>query len=201
MSILDFDNNNNSGNFWNYHSPDKSNYTLELTGDIVAISTPQATNFATKQPEFWPNGEPKLLICLHIGLVNGQEVCWSFSPGSKKSGGSAALKAVRSALAAINAPAKSVSEIGGKNVTISTQAGVYSAGYPRPWNVRINGQATLPYRGVDESQPDRMKPQGVPQAAFAAARGQLPQQQQQQHTQPQAMPSNQVPYTDQDIPF
>lgn len=216
MSVLDFDG-GNTGGFWNYHDPNKEGFAQEITGDVVEISTPQATNFATKQPEFWPSGEPKLLICLHIALPDGREVKWSFGPGSRKQGGSMAVKAIKSALAAVNAPAKSVSEIGGKNVTISTQQGAFNATNPRPWTVKINGPATAQYRGVDESQPTRVQPQPVPQAAYQAVQqaqppvqpqpqpqygaAQAQQAVQQAVQQAQVQQYNQVPYQDQDIPF
>lgn len=217
MSVLDFES-NGTGDFWNYHDPNKDGFALEITGDVVAISTPQATNYATKQPEFWPSGEPKLLICLHIALPDGTEVKWSFGPGSRKTGGSRAVQAIRAALGAVNAPAKSVTEIGNKNITISTQQGSYNSNNPRPWAVRINGPATAPYRGVDESQPERMKPQPVPQAAYQAVQNNMPPQQnlgpqqarqamqaavqQQQAQQYQQQQYQQpVPYSDQDIPF
>ena len=161
------------------------------------------------------------MICLHIAATDGRELKWSFGPGSRKNGGSSAVKAIRSALASINAPAKSVAEIGGKNVTISTQSGAYNANNPRPWFVKINGQATAPYRGVDETQPERMAPQPVPQQAYQAVQQARPVQQQPQPmqqpqnfgpaqaqqavqqavAQQQQQQYNQVPYADQDIPF
>ena len=33
-----------------------------ITGKVVSAEAKQATNFDTGQPEFWDNGDPKMLI-------------------------------------------------------------------------------------------------------------------------------------------
>lgn len=226
-NILNF----NGGGAWNYSDPSKESYMPSITGTVVEISEVQSTNFQTRQPEYWQDGNPKLNIQLTIQGQSGKELPWVFSPKSL------GMDAVKAALQAYKPDSNSVADIGGLLVEVSTQGDStqYHANNPRPWNVRILGQGNAPFRGVKEfkaapsvqqvaQQPMQQAPQqqvppsplnrtfsGQPQQSMHQVHQQMqqPAQQYQQQVvqQPMQQPAQQpmhdtgAAYYDEEIPF
>jgi len=189
-----FDLKGGSSNSWNYSDKNKEGYMESITGTVIEISNPQVRNYQTKQPEFWPDGNPKRQLCVIVKGQSGKELAWYFSPRSK---------AADACLYALDPngmkPRVSIEEMLGKMVTISTQPGVYNNQNPRPWNVVIVGDGdTASVRGmVDLSQvQQQQQPQPQqPQQAQPVQQYQQPAQQYQQ--QPQQVP--QVQYNGQPV--
>lgn len=194
-----FDLKGGSSNSWNYSDPNKEGYMESITGTVVEISNPQVRNFQTKQPEFWPDGNPKRQLCVIVKGQSGKELAWYFSPRSK---------AADACLYALDPngmkPRVSIEEMLGKMVTISTQPGVYNNQNPRPWNVVIVGDGdTASVRGmVDLSQVQQQaqQPQQYQQPAQQSQQPQQYQQAQQMQQPQQAQQQPQVQYNGQPVP-
>lgn len=144
---------NNGQSGWNYSDPQKPGYMTSIEGTVVEIKEVQSRNYMTKQPEFWPDGNPKLNIEFVIQGQSGRELPWVFSPKST------AFNAVESALKAMNPNASSIAEAGGHLVRITTQDGQWGQGRPRPWQFEILGMGQVPFRGVKEYQAPQQQPQ------------------------------------------
>lgn len=191
-----FDLKGGSSNSWNYSQQDKEGYMEQISGTVVEISNPQVRNFQTKQPEFWPDGNPKRQLCVIIKGQSGKELAWYFAPRSK---------AADACLFALDPnglkPRVSIEEMLGKWVTVSTQPGVYNNQNPRPWNVVITGDGdTASVRGmVDLSKQQQQQPQQAQQLQQfqQPQQAQQFQQPQQYQQQPQQMP--QVQYNGQPV--
>lgn len=216
MSVFDLKG-SSGGNGWNYSDPQKQGYMEMIEGTVVEISNPQSINYGTKQPEVWPDGNPKRNLRLVIKGKSGRELSWTFAPRSKSA---------EACLAALDPqgtrPQVNIEELLGKFVRVQTQAGVYNSQNPRPWWVTLLGEGDAgSVRGLidlSQQQPQQQQPAPAPQPQPAPAPQPQPvpqiQQAQQQaaqalgYAQPQA-PANQVPYADdptggyydQDIPF
>lgn len=148
-NLLDFD----RGGGWNYSDPAKPNYMPSITGTVVAIEEVQSTNWKTGQPEFFDPfpgqvvGNPKLNIQLIIQGQSGNELPWQFMP--KK--GSNAFDAVVNALRAYNPESRSIANIGGLMIRVSTQYTTAELGKnARPWQVEILGPGNAEFRGITE---------------------------------------------------
>ena len=165
MSLLDV-NRGGAGRGWNYNDPNKDGYSTTLTGDVVKIEVVQKLSYGTRQPEFWPDGNPKGVIRFTLAAPDGREIAWTFGPGGAGDKASTAFKAC---VAACGDGCKSIAELGGKNVTISTvqppQGFSYGQGNPRPWTVQVNGPASQPFQGVVDH---------LAQPAAPAQNGQVP---------------------------
>ena len=191
-----FDLKGGSSNSWNYSDKNKEGYMESITGTVIEISNPQVCYYQTKQPEFWPDGNPKRQLCVIVKGQSGKELAWYFSPRSK---------AADACLYALDPngmkPRVSIEEMLGKMVTISTQPGVYNNQNPRPWNVVIVGDGDMAsVRGmVDlsqvQQQPQSQQQQQQPQQTQPVQQYQQPAQQYQQ--QPQQVP--QVQYNGQPV--
>lgn len=216
MSVFDLKGSSGSGNNWNYSDQSKQGYMDMLQGTVVEISAPQSINFSTKRPEVWPDGNPKLNLCVTIKGQSGRELNWIFAPKSK---------AADACLAALDPQGTrervSIEELLGKMVQVRTQPGVYNSQNPRPWWVSILGDGDVQsVRGmVDSSAPQAQQqaPQAQQQPApqiqqaqqqAAQALGYAPQPQQPMQPQPapqvEQVPYGQDPtggYYDNDIPF
>ena len=227
MSVFDLKG-GSSGNNWNYSDNTKQGYMEMIEGTVVEISNPQSINFATKQPETWPDGNPKRNLRVTLRGRSGQELNWTFAPRSK---------AAEACLLALDPqgtrPQVSIEELLGKFVRVQTQAGVYNAQNPRPWWVTVqgDGEANMVRGLVDLSQQQAPMPQPAPAPVQQTPPPPAPQQQapaqtplqqaqqaalsavqQQSFPQGNAAPANQVPvetygadptggYYDADIPF
>lgn len=218
MSMFDLKGGSNN---WNYSDNAKAGYSEMIEGTCIEISNPQALDFNTKQPAFWPDGNPKRNLQVVLLAKTGQEISWTFSPKSA---------AANACLASLdpnnNREQVSLDELLGKFVRVQTQAGVYNARNPRPWWVTIigDGEASAVRGCKDLSQvqptqapapapapPVQQTPPPPVQQAPAPTQFQVAQQaaQQavaQQNFQQAAPPVNQVPAEaygvyDSDIPF
>jgi hypothetical protein len=143
MSMFDMKNSQGSG--WNYSDPDKPGFSTTLKGTVVEISNPQALDYNTREPRFWPDGNPVRNLRLTILTADGTEKNWVFAPKSKS---------WEACLCALDPNGDrvdriSLEELLGKSIVISTKDGAYNAKRPRPWQVDImgNGQTHL-VRGV-----------------------------------------------------
>lgn len=149
---------------WNYSNPNNPGYMETLEGTVVEFSQPQHNNFQTKQPEFWPDGSPKLDWCFTIRGRSGQELNWRFSPGSATK-----PKACRQALMDAMPEAQYVEDVLGKFIRVQTQAGTYSVQNPRPWFVTILGDGEVDkVRGSVPPVQPVVQP-GQPAPGFAGA--------------------------------
>lgn len=134
MGIFDLKG-SSGGSGWNYSDPQKPGYSDSLTGTVVEISNPQSINYVTKQPETWPDGNPKRNLRVAILTQDGEEKGWTFSPRSL------AAKACADALDPGDVRANvQITELLGKNITVFTPAGVYNQAHPRNWRVTIIGE-------------------------------------------------------------
>lgn len=144
-TILYFD----SGEAWNYSDPNQPDYQPTITGTVVEIRETQSYNYKTKQPEFWPEGNPKLNLTIVIQDQTGREYLWTFMPRRSN-----AAKAAQSALKAYNPSANSIADIAGLMIEVSTSGSTVSLGNnPRPWACRIIGPGAVPFRGITDYQP------------------------------------------------
>lgn len=160
---------------WNYSRPNDPDFCAAITGDVIEIRQVQRTNAMNQQPEFWPDGNPKLDVAfvLDVPALEG-EALWSL----KNYKNHATYKAASKALMDAGLPTNSWTNFLGMNVTIATQPGTYGAGSPRPWQITINGPGSSETRGCKRWEPGSND--------MASAQTQAPQGRgQQQHAQPQ----------------
>lgn len=161
-------------NSWNYHTESKPGYMTSLTGTVVEVSNPQARDFNTGQPKFWPDGNPVRNLRLAIRGESGRELTWTFSP--KSVAADACLKALDPDG---TRPEVSLEELLGKNITVGTKPGTYNNRNPRPWMVVVNGPGDASaVRGlVDMSQQQQPQPtqQQAAEAFNAPAQPSAPQ--------------------------
>lgn len=132
MSIFDLK--GGSSTNWNYSNKDGQDYSTTLSGTVVEISNPQAIDFNSRKPKFWPDGNPMRNLRVTVKEPSGRERAWVFTPKS------VAAEACLSALDPDGSrPQVNIADLLGKLITISTKDGVYNAKNPRPWDVHING--------------------------------------------------------------
>lgn len=133
MSMFDMKNSQGAG--WNYSDPDKPGFSVTLKGTVVEISNPQALDYNTREPRFWPDGNPVRNLRLTVLTADGSEKNWVFAPKSKS---------WEACLAALDPNGDrvdriSLEELLGKSIIISTKDGAYNAKRPRPWRVDVMG--------------------------------------------------------------
>lgn len=159
MGIFDLKGSNS--NSWNYADSSKPGYSTRLIGTVIEISNPQKINYVTKQPETWPDGNPKRNLKLTLVDSVGQETTWTFAPRS------AAATACLNALDPKDDRARvSIEELLGKMIVVSTQEGVYNQAHPRPWNVQVQGDGQVnAVRGIRDLSQTAAQPQEQPQPA------------------------------------
>lgn len=171
---------------WNYSDSSKPQYMPSITGTVVSVEEVQSTNYATKDKEFWPDGNPKLNIKLVIQGKSGRELPWVFSPKSL------ACDSVKNALKQYNPNAQTIADVGGLMVKITTwgDSNQYHANNPRPWQFEILGQGEAPFRGVKEfdSNPPVQQPQQTQQQVPPSPLNRNMNQQQQPMQQPMQQP-------------
>lgn len=229
MSVFDLKG-SSGGNNWNYSKPQEEGYMEMIEGTVVEISNPQSINFNTKQPETWPDGNPKRNLRLTIKGKSGRELNWTFAPRSVSAEACLAALDPQGTRSQVN-----IEELLGKFIRVQTQAGVYNSQNPRPWWVTLLGdgdagsvRGMVDFSAQQPQQPMQQQPAPQPQQApqqqpapqiqyaqqqAAQALGyqqqSAPQQQMPQQPVQQQAPANQVPYEqdptggyyDQDIPF
>lgn len=85
MAEISLDNliNGSQGKFWNYGNQQKDDYKPELTGTLVEVSIAQAHEFGHPEVKsYWPDGNPIILLRLHIMDPNGEEYLFDVKPKS-----------------------------------------------------------------------------------------------------------------------
>jgi hypothetical protein len=143
---MDYSGQSNSSS-WNYTDPQKPNFKESIVGTVIEMQEVQSSNYYTKVPEFWPNGNPKLQAKIVFLEDTGGEVAWYISPKSSAS------IAVLNALTAFGITNPKLSDMIGKRIQVSTQSPppgfAYGQGAPRPWTVQVVGEDTVtPVRGI-----------------------------------------------------
>lgn len=188
------------GKFWNFSRPDNEGFTPVLEGTLVKVSFSQARNYDANQgkfttPAFWPDGNPKLMIRLHVADANGETWLHEVQPKSHCLNEDWLPKS----------PTGSIEGFLGQMLRIEAEQEVrtqdgrvipFGSGNRRHFNVTIMGPGTVAAEGVDyqslerlsstRAQPQQQRPQQMPQGVAAqqfqqqvqpASYGQVPQQQ------------------------
>lgn len=75
------------GKFWNFSRPDQEGFTPVLDGTLTKVSFSQARVYDANQrkftgPAFWPDGNPKLMIRLHVTDLNNETWLHEIQPKS-----------------------------------------------------------------------------------------------------------------------
>lgn len=75
------------GKFWNFSRPDQEGFTPVLDGTLTKVSFSQARVYDANQrkftgPAYWPDGNPKLMIRLHVTDLNGEVWLHEIQPKS-----------------------------------------------------------------------------------------------------------------------
>lgn len=173
------------GRFWNFSRPDQEGFTPVLEGTLVKVSFSQARNYDANQrkftsPAFWPDGNPKLMIRLHVADANGEVWIHEVQPKShclsedwlpKSPNGS--IEGFLGMMLRIEAEQE-----------VRTQDGrviPFGSGNRRRFNVTVMGPGTVAPEGVDYESLERLQSKVQPQ------------QQQQQPPQQQQQPPQQTP--------
>ena len=152
---------------WNYTDPAKEGFMESIEGTVVEFSRPQHTNFGTREPEFFPDGNPKLDWQYVIRGRSGRELIWRFYPKGANNP-SKAREAVVKALDPNDDKSDVYAEdLLGKFVRISTRSGSYHRDNPRPWEVEILGEGETEYVRYPQDEP--VKPQNQYEATQAGA--------------------------------
>lgn len=122
MSIFDV----KKSSAWNYTRPGMDGYSDALGGYVAGMDNPQAYDYRTNKKRVWDDGSPVRNIRLFIVIADGSERSITFRPKS-------ALydKIVEAG------NLDSLTELVGRNITISTEPGAYSVTNPRPWKVIV----------------------------------------------------------------
>ena len=85
MAEISLDNliNGSQGKFWNYGNQQKDDCKPELTGTLVEVSIAQAHEFGHPEiKSYWPDGNPMILLRLHIMDPEGEEYLFDVKPKS-----------------------------------------------------------------------------------------------------------------------
>lgn len=182
--------------YWNCTNKQKDNFALSITGDVVEIIKRNKQDFGTKQPEVDKYGNNVIEWVLCLQQPDGTEVRW---PLRNKN----CQWSIINGLKAQGLPGSHFTEVAGLNITVSTQDGNFGKENPRPFEVKINGQATEQFRGYTNNYvPAQANPvQQVQQAQQFVQQAQVQQRQavQQAYQQPPQPPQYVDPYSDEDM--
>ena len=186
------------GRFWNFSRPDQEGFSPVLEGTLVKVSFSQARIYDANQRKFtglafWPDGNPKLMIRLHVTDLNGEVWLHEIQPKSHCLNEDWLLKS----------PTGSIEGFLGQHIRIDAEQEVrtqdgrvipFGSGNRRHFTVTIVGPGLVASEGVDyeslarlssKAQQPQQQPQRVPQGVAAqqfqqqvqpASYGQAPQQ-------------------------
>ena len=188
------------GRFWNFSRPDQEGFSPVLEGTLVKVSFSQARVYDANQRKFtgpacWPDGNPKLMIRLHVTDANGETWLHEVQPKSHCLNEDWLPKS----------PTGSIEGFLGMMLRVEAEQEVrtqdgrvipFGSGNRRRFNVTVMGPGTVASEGVDyeslarlsskAQQPQQQpQPQQVPQGVVAqqfqqqvqpASYGQAPQQ-------------------------
>lgn len=179
MAEVSLDNllNGNQGTFWNFSNQQKDGWSQQLSGTLVKISIAQDHEFGKpEQKRYWPDGNPVILLRMHIKDANGEEFLFDIKPKSTMW-----FEDIQPAC-----PGGSLSNAIGKTVQLDYLGKVSTTGRGVPRNkfaFAILGEGQWPSEGFDGTMPPTLaQAQGMQQAPAAPS----PQQYQaQKMVQPQ----------------
>lgn len=179
MAEVSLDNllNGNQGTFWNFSNQQKDGWSQQLSGTLVKISIAQDHEFGKpEQKRYWPDGNPVILLRMHIKDANGDEFLFDIKPKSTMW-----FEDIQPAC-----PGGSLSNAIGKTVQLDYLGKVSTTGRGVPRNkfaFAIVGEGQWPSEGFDGTMPPTLaQAQGMQQAPAAPS----PQQYQaQKMVQPQ----------------
>ena len=181
MADISLDNllNGVQGKFWNYGNQQKDNYMPELTGTLTKVSITQAHEFGhPEQKSYWPDGNPVIMLRMHITDPNGDVYFFDIKPKSTMW-----FEDIQPAC-----PEGSLSNVLGKLIKLSFMGLVQVPGRSvnrNKFQMQILGPGQFPAEGFDSTMPPtRAEAQGV-QAA--------PQPSPQQYTAQQMYGQQQMP--------
>ena len=129
-----------AGNYsWNYSNPNREGYSTQLVGTVIAIQEVQKRGYTMNgqpgQPEFWPDGNPKMNIRLALVTETGEIKTFTFQPAGKEAR-AGRKRSVHMDLFALTGNTDMMNLVG-KTIAITTQEGHYGQGNPRPWSVQL----------------------------------------------------------------
>lgn len=193
MADINLDNllNGVQGKFWNYSNNQKDGYMPELTGTLTKVSIAQAHEFGKpEQKSYWPDGNPVILLRMHITDPTGEEYLFEIKPKSTMW-----FEDIQPAC-----PEGSLSAVLGKLIKLSYLGQVPVTGRSvnrNKFQMQILGPGQFESKGFDSTMPPtRAEAQGQAQAPAAPSPQQYtaqqmvqPQQQAQQMYQ-QQMPAS-----------
>lgn len=195
MAEINLDNllNGVQGKFWNYSNQQKDGYSTELTGTLTKVSIAQAHEFGhPEQKSYWPDGNPVIMLRLHIKDPNGEVYFFDIKPKSTMW-----FEDIQPAC-----PEGSLSNVLGKLIKLSFMGLVQVPGRTvnrNKFQMQILGPGQFPDEGFDATMPPtRTQAQGQPQVPSAPSPQQYtaqqmvrpPQQAQQMYQQQQQMPAS-----------
>lgn len=183
MAEVSLDNllNGNQGTFWNFSNQQKDGWSQQLAGTLVKVSIAQDHEFGKPdQKRYWPDGNPVILLRMHIKDAAGDEFLFDIKPKSTMW-----FEDIQPAC-----PGGSLSSAIGKQVQLDYLGKVSTTGRGVPRNkfaFAIVGEGQWPSEGFDGTMPPTLaQAQGVQaQAApspqqYQAQKMVQPQQQAQQ---------------------
>lgn len=172
------------GRFWNFSRPDQEGFSPVLEGTLVRVSFSQARVYDANQrkftgPAYWPDGNPKLMIRLHVTDANGETWLHEVQPKSHCLNEDWLPKS----------PTGSIEGFLGMMLRIEAEQEVrtqdgrvipFGSGNRRRFSVTVMGPGTVASEGVDyeslarlsskaqqpQQQPQQQVPQGVASQQF-----------------------------------
>ena len=195
MAELNLDNllNGVQGKFWNYSNQQRDGYMTELTGTLTKVSIAQAHEFGhPEQKSYWPDGNPVILLRMHVTDPTGEEYLFDIKPKSTMW-----FEDIQPAC-----PEGSLSNALGKLIKLIYMGQVQVPGRSvnrNKFQMQILGPGQFPDEGFDATMPPtRTQAQGQAQAPVAPSPQQYtaqqmmrpPQQAQQMYQQQQQMPAS-----------
>ena len=197
------------GKFWNFSREDQEHYMPSLEGTLTKVSFSQARNYDANQrkfttPAFWPDGNPKIMIRLHITDLNGEVWLHEVQPKSSCLNEDWLTKS----------PNGSLEGLLGQHIRVEAEQKIvmpdgrvieFGSGNRRHFMVEVLGPGLAPSEGVDYESLERINskaqkprqqgamPPGVPRGVAGQPQYQAAQYQQPQYQQPQYQPQYQQP--------
>lgn len=158
------------GKFWNFSRPDQEGFTPVLDGTLTKVSFSQARNYDANQrkfttPAFWDDGNPKLMIRLHVTDLNGAVWLHEIQPKSHCLNEDWLPKS----------PNGSIDGFLGQHIRVEAEQEIrtqdgrviqFGSGNRRHFTVTIVGPGLVASEGIDYESLERLSKQR-PQAAAA----------------------------------
>ena len=190
MADISLDNllNGVQGKFWNYGNQQKDNYMPELTGTLTKVSITQAHEFGhPEQKSYWPDGNPVIMLRMHITDPNSDVYFFDIKPKSTMW-----FEDIQPAC-----PEGSLSNVLGKLIKLSFMGLVQVPGRSvnrNKFQMQILGPGQFPDEGFDSTMPPtRAEAQGVQAPVQPSPQQYTAQQMVQPQQQAQQMYQQQMP--------